>query len=236
MKLKKIVAVLVAVVMVATLAVSAAARPVITADIREGSGNTPWGSGLWGIQTHIAGRNAASDMAIDPWIISGVRFRFSNITFFEADEANERTGVAVGDMVVNAATVINTTPTDFAQLDFVMRQDDPSTWVVTRNFTHDPEDTGFLQVSVALWNPGTSARVAVEILGPEGQVLAAGTTEEMLAAQQNNNSSSNNNNSTSRPGGTTTSPGGKTGLGGIAILGGVAILAAGAVVVSRKRK
>ena len=239
MKLKKIAALLVAGLMVATLAMSAAANPLITTNIigncldEGGPTNTThkhFENGRWGLQAHVAGSSvdAPGLKEIDPWIITGVRFRFSNIGWHVADEdgSNAQGSWKAGDKILIGATGVNIAPTDFVSRDFLLKEGEPNGWTITRNITTDKQETGYLQVGAALWEKGTTARVQVEILGQGGIVLNNGETEETLAARLAN------------PTPTTRTPSGgsRTGLGGVAILGGVGLLAAGAVLVSRKRR
>ncbi|MCL2754959.1 MAG: hypothetical protein FWD35_04500 [Oscillospiraceae bacterium] len=248
MKLRKLLAILVAAVMVSALAITSSASPILTVDIvgncPENGGTTnptrpELEAGRWGVQTHVAGQSVNTAKTgikgIDPWLITGIRVTFSNVKWHVAEADETANNIKAGDEVARVGVAFNTTASDFNTRDFTLRKDNPASLTVTRNFSHDPQENGFLEVSIALWIKDTAARARIEILGPNGVVLADGTTEESL------NSGSGSGTATTAGGtgsgsGTTRRPASQTSVGGIAIVGGIAVLAAGGAIVSRKRK
>ncbi|MCL1881686.1 MAG: hypothetical protein FWF76_05860 [Oscillospiraceae bacterium] len=219
MKLKKILGAVAAVVASGAMALSVVATPIISETGVQG--------GAWAFQTHVAGDSVAAPLeGIEPHIITGVRVTFSNVSPFVDPEDGEETATATIAFMSELEWDENGGPFS------IWENGEATNLVNTIDF--DGEAGEYLQISVGLWDEGSSADVTVEILGPNGVVLADGATEESISGGANGGDAT-----TAADSATTTDPAAKApvaGLGGLAVLGGVAVLATGAIVLSRKRK
>jgi len=223
MKLRKVLAIVMAVAMVAALAMSASASPIISRSINSTA------DGEWAFQTHVAGSGVNPPLTgVEPHIIRAVRFTFTNITTITCPDTGDQVATATVAVNGNGDATPGSPTREWVQEDLDLTQ--------TTSYTFQMQaDVSWLQVSAASWvGDGFSANVRVELLGPDGQVLADGATEDSISGGGGTTAT------TRRASGTTTrrtdatgAP--KTGVTGIAVVGAVAILAAGAIVVSRRR-
>ncbi|MCL2035821.1 MAG: hypothetical protein FWG83_00335 [Oscillospiraceae bacterium] len=219
MKLRKILSLVVAIVMISTLAISAGA--VWTVPIE----SAPSG---YDVQFHVAGSSVRPRTdAINYELIRGVRWTFE---LTETDYGVDENGVP-GDFVVVSAGW-NCGPTGWQQQDFNYPAQKSYTvdlsqhaWVPAPEGQEGGTGIDWLEVSAAVFSDLTcKGTVKIEILGPNNVVLSRGQ-QELATTSTGTTATGNTNNSEL-----------KTGVDGVAILGGVAILAAGAVIVTGKRR
>jgi hypothetical protein len=173
MKLRKMLALVVSVAMVGVLAITASANAPILSDnlVSEGAG-------IWEMRAHVSGSSVAPPLeGIDPNLIRGFRVVFSNVVPFTDPEDGAETATAT------IATMSIETDGGRGWYEyggpFDLWEDGVGaiTGNLTREFEFDGRVEQYMQISVGLWDEGSSADVRVYVLGENGVVLADGAVE-----------------------------------------------------------
>jgi hypothetical protein len=247
-QMKKVVSLIIALVMIASMAISAGALDfAVVGDVD-------------GKEVKVAGGDVAKDPnGICYRLIRGVRYTFDIPNFHCGPSEEDPDAKCNGECV---GVVVNSGPTGWKEKNFCLTQDEDKIWEFDlTEYAFKPgvdgaqgEGIDWMGVKAASWVKGNDGNVKIDILGEGGVVLAPGTgcdNEDCTGTincgkKLSNPAPSNNQNNTNTNGANqsnnsnnSNSDGSKdidTGVESIVLLGGVAVIAAGALIISRKRK
>ena len=211
--MKKVLSMVVAIAMMATLAISA----VATFDV------PLKGEGVYGDVTfHVTGSSAEEAISINRALIRGIKFTFNFANWGCTSNSDENDDVCnkkcIGAGWGGGGGVGDWNDEQWCYLDKQSLTVDLSAYKWEDGPDESTPGTGmdWLQVTAASFVEKNDGSVKIDILGEGGVVLAKG--QQTLGGGGGGGGSV------------------KTGVEGVIVLGGVAVLAAGAIVVSRKRR